>query len=215
MSLPPLTSILLAHNGLHIELVIDRNHPVGRGDAAGLADVVLESALTTIVDLEDSVAAVDAADKAEAYRKFDDLTPSATGYAYGNFATYLASMKRFYVEDTETSALARAIKTLSPSTMRPSVEEMNRVDYLSVVPEMPKSEVTVEVSEARDPWAFASTIEAVTAEMTQPGAILDVPTCSHGAMAYKEGIGKTGKPYRGYVCTNTNRDFQCPPRWDK
>jgi malate synthase len=63
-------SILLAHNGLHIELVIDRNHPVGRGDAAGLADVVLESALTTIVDLEDSVAAVDAADKAEAYRNW-------------------------------------------------------------------------------------------------------------------------------------------------
>jgi malate synthase len=64
------TSILLKHNGLHIELVIDRTHPVGRGDPSGQADVVLESALTTIVDLEDSVAAVDAADKAEAYRNW-------------------------------------------------------------------------------------------------------------------------------------------------
>ena len=68
-----LTAVLLANNGLHIEIRIDRDHPVGAAHPAGVKDVLLEAAVTTIQDCEDSVSAVDAADKALVYGNWNGI----------------------------------------------------------------------------------------------------------------------------------------------
>lgn len=95
--------ILLKHNGLHIEIRIDTGHPVGEADRAGISDIVLEAAVSTIVDLEDSVAAVDAKDKVTCYRNWLGLVMGELSVNVDkgddSFVRKLAADKRFLTPD--------------------------------------------------------------------------------------------------------------------
>jgi malate synthase len=103
------SAILLAHNGLHIEVHVDRNHPIGKTDKAGISDVVLESAITTIMDCEDSIAAVDAEDKVGAYRNWLGLL---NGSLTAKFEKGGKMMERAANPDREYTAAAGGKVTL-------------------------------------------------------------------------------------------------------
>ena len=151
--------------------------------------------------------------KAYGYREITDLVPYATGWA----EEIRSNTNRHPIENAETSAIGRmlhnaGISKFSDGIARPSLEEMRSYENkLSVVP--PMAEVELTVKETRDPWSFNAAIEST--ETAIIGAISDSGNiqCKHGFMTHKTGVGKTGKPYEGYVCPETDRGKQCKPVW--
>ncbi|MBO7743523.1 malate synthase G [Paenibacillus sp. MWE-103] len=94
------TAVLLRHHGLHAEIQTDRGHPIGQADPAGIKDIVLESALTTIMDCEDSVAAVDAGDKLQVYANWLGLMKGDLSVAFekdGRALTRTLNGDRLYI----------------------------------------------------------------------------------------------------------------------
>lgn len=146
--------------------------------------------------------------RVEVYKEFEDFSPSAISHAYGNVNYYPTTMKRWFIEDTETSAIARAIKLLTPSAERPSREDMQKVEESKP-------------NDVQDFWATnpaASAIptlaQAVETLASTMGATAQTgkPTCNHGPRVWKTGH-KDGRAWGNYGCTEKNRANQCEPSW--
>jgi len=160
--------------------------------------------------------------KAEIYREFEDAVPSAVDYAYGNVATYPANMKKWFVEDTSTSCISRAIKLLTPSEARASREDMARVEF-EATPNKASDDLwatlTVKQTETETGTQHVGNVltlvqERVLDEPPHPTPTPQPPHCRHGEMLFKSGTSqKTGNPYTGYTCKSTDRSDQCKPVW--
>ena len=167
---------------------------------------------------------------AEVYRKQEDTEPSGVDYAFGIAATYPQSMRKFYVEDTVTSAIGRALSLVLDTDKKPTREDMQKVqahqEVKAKVEEVKAkmadtSQQYVPVAKADDPWTTweapqAQTLEnAVEMVKSSLGGTAPDESCIHGARVWKTGNKKTGGQWGHWKCVaQILGDAQrCDPIW--
>ena len=165
--------------------------------------------------------------QAQIFREYEDLYPSATDYAFGNVATYNVNMKKFFVEDTVTSAIGRAIGLLLGADKRPTRQDMEKVETVS-------AKVANSTADDYDPWTkkFGDVPSYKTAEEAEQSGIpslgssmdeikkqlggelvAEAPQCSHGHRIWKQAHEGAPKNWGGYFCTERTKATQCAPNW--
>lgn len=147
------------------------------------------------------------------FKEYEDEKPSAIDYAFGRVESYSPSMKRWFVEDTVTSAIGRAIGLLLGSDKRPTRQNMEQVEnlpaaFVNKVEDDPWSKPFVEEG-------FTSASQAIDLIESQLGGEIQAesPICNHGHMIKKEGTKANGDKYFGYVCTEKVKANQCKALW--
>ena len=160
------------------------------------------------------------------WRDSKDDQPAVSNIAFGSRETYIPNMKKFYVEDTATSALGRAIILLKGSDKTATKDDMKKVEVepnqyekklaerrysppgtkSAAVEDALRASFAVENKEA-DPqqWTVSEVVDQIGASTPN-----EPPACQHGHIL-KQGVSKGGKPYYGYVC----KAKQCEPKWAK
>jgi hypothetical protein len=165
--------------------------------------------------------------QAQIFREYEDINPSATDYAFGNVATYNVNMKKFFVEDTVTSAIGRAIGLLLGADKRPTRQDMEKVETVS-------AKVANSTADDYDPWTkkFGEVPSYKTAEEAEQSGIpslgssmdeikkqlggelvAEAPQCSHGHRIWKQAHEGAPKNWGGYFCTERTKATQCAPNW--
>lgn len=186
--------------------------------------------VTKVVSLDNAKGEVLA--MAEVYREHEDTQPAGVDYAFGIAATYPQSMRKFYVEDTVTSAVGRALSLVLDTDKKPTREDMQKVqahnEVKAKVEEVKAkmadtSQQYVPVAKADDPWTQweAAPVQTMEQAVETVKEILggttdkDIQRCAHGEMVWKTGTSKAGKPWGHWRCIGKilGEAERCEPIW--
>ena len=156
---------------------------------------------------------------AQVYRNSNDTLPAGVDYAFGDASTFNAGMRKWYVEDTSSSAIGRALSLVLETQKKPTKQDMARV--------VTKKAEKPAVADDQDYWTtpvgqynkvvdapvtLDKAMETVAAIMGTPEAV-EAPSCEHGHMQWKEGE-KNGKAWGGYFCSSAiSSAHRCPTKW--
>jgi len=184
--------------------------------------------VTKVISLDNSKGEVLA--MAEVYREHEDTQPAGVDYAFGVASTYPQSMRKFYVEDTVTSAVGRALSLVLDTDKKPTREDMQKVqahDEVRANIDKVKAKMAdtskeyVPVEKASDPWTIQTAAPVTTMEQaveTVKAVLGGTPideSCIHGARVWKTGTSKAGKPWGHWKCmAQIQGDAErCDPIW--
>jgi len=184
--------------------------------------------VTKVISLDNTKGEVLA--MAEVYREHEDTLPAGVDYAFGVASTYPVSMRKFYVEDTVTSAVGRALSLILDTDKKPTREDMQKVKaneevkaklYEVKAKMADTSQQYVPVAKEDDPWTIKTAAPVTTMEQaveTVKAVLGGTPideSCIHGARVWKTGTTKAGKQWGHWKCmAQIQGDAErCEPIW--
>jgi hypothetical protein len=162
--------------------------------------------------------------EAKAFRNYDDVLPAGIDFAHGYVGAYQQNMKRWFVEDTVTSAIMRVQQLVMGGAERSTKEIMEQVERVSdkvanaepdywttKFGDLPSYKTAAEAEQSGVP-SLGSSIDEIANKLGGQ-LIAEAPQCKHGHMIWKQSHDGAPKTWGGYFCTERTKATQCPPRW--
>ena len=164
--------------------------------------------------------------EAKAYRHYDDIVPAGTDFAYGFVSAYQPNMKRWFVEDTVTSAIMRVQQLVMGGAERSTREVMEQVEkttaktanaeadqdyWTTKFGDVPSFKTAAEAEQSGVP-SFGSSVDEIAKQLGGE-LVKEAPKCDHGHRIWRESKPGAAKVWAGYFCPQREKADQCQPHW--